>query len=64
MIIKIRNKKGMSQEELAEVAVVLRSKITQIEAGIKLYRASFDVFLRILQCLGYRYKITVTKLAA
>ena len=64
MIIKIRNKKGMSQEELAEVAGVSRSRIAQIEAGIKLHQASFDVFLRILQCLGYRYKITATKLAA
>ena len=64
MIIKIRNKKGMRQKELMEVAVVSSSKIAQIEAGIKLHRASFDVFLRILQCLGYRYKITVTKLAA
>jgi len=54
----------MSQEELAEVAGVSSSKIAQIEAGIKLYRASFDLFLRILQCLGYRYKITATKLAA
>jgi len=64
MIIKIRNKKGMSQEELAEIAGVSRSRIAQIEAGIKIHRTSFDVFLRILQCLEYRYKITATKLAS
>jgi len=64
MIIKIRNKKGLSQEELAEIVGVSRSRIAQIEAGVKFHRTSFDVLLRILQGLGYRYKITASKLAA
>ena len=64
MIIEIRNKKKLNQEELAELVGVSRSRIAQIEAGIKLHRTSFDVFLRILQGLGYRYRITASKLAA
>lgn len=64
MIIKIRNKKGLSQDSLAELVGVSRSRIAQIEAGIKLHRMSFDIFLRVLQGLGYRYKITASKLAA
>lgn len=64
LIIKIRNKKGLGQEELAELVGVSRSRIAQIETGVKLHRTSFDVFLRILQGLGYRYKIMASKLAA
>ena len=64
MIIKIRSNKNLGQEELAELVGVSRSRIAQIEAGIKLDRISFDVLLRVLQCLGYRYKITACKLAA
>ena len=64
MIITIRNKKGLNQEELANLVGVSRSRIAQIEAGIKLQRTSFDVFLRILQGLGYRYRITASKFAA
>ena len=64
MIIKIRNKKELNQDELAELVGVSRSRIAQIEAGIKLHRTSFDVFLRVLQGLGYRYRITASKLAA
>jgi transcriptional regulator with XRE-family HTH domain len=64
MIVKIRNQKSLSQEELAELVGVSRSRIAQIESGIRLHRTSFDVFLRILQGLGYRYKITASKLAA
>ena len=64
MIIKIRNKKKLNQDELAELVGVSRSRIAQIEAGIKLHRTSFDIFLRVLQGLGYRYRITANKLAA
>ena len=64
MIVKIRNQKSLSQEELAELVGVSRLRIAQIESGIKLHRTSFDVFLRILQGLGYRYKITAIRLAA
>jgi transcriptional regulator with XRE-family HTH domain len=64
MIIKVRKNKRISQEQLAERVGISRSRIAQIEAGIKLRQTSFDVFLRILQCLGYKYKITTMKLAA
>ena len=64
LIIKIRSKKGLSQDELADVVGVSRSRIAQIEAGIKLHRTSFDIFLRVLQGLGYQYRITARKLAA
>ena len=64
MIIKIRNKKGLSQDELADLVGVSRSRIAQIEAGVKLHRTSFDVFLRLLHGLGYRYRITANKIAA
>lgn len=64
MIIKIRNKKGLSQNDLADLVGVSRSRIAQIEAGTKLHRTSFDVFFRVLQGLGYRYRITASKLAA
>ena len=64
MIVKIRNQKSLSQEELAELVGVSRSRIAQIESSIKLHRTSFDVFLPILQGLGYRYKITASELVA
>ena len=64
IIIKVRNKRGLRQEQLAELVGVSRSRIAQIEAGVKLHKTTFDVFLRIIQALGYRYKITTLKLAA
>jgi transcriptional regulator with XRE-family HTH domain len=64
MIIKIRIKKGLNQEELAQIVGVSRSRIAQIETGVKLHKTSFDIFLRIIQGLGYQYKITANKLAA
>jgi transcriptional regulator with XRE-family HTH domain len=64
MIVKIRTKKNLNQDELAELVGVSRSRIAQIEAGVKLHRTSFDVFLRVLQGLGYQYRITASKLAA
>lgn len=64
MIVKVRAAKGLSQDELASLVGVSRSRIAQIEAGIKLHKMSFDVLLRVLNALGYRYTITAKKLAA
>ena len=64
MIVKVRAAKGLSQEELASLVGVSRSRIAQIEAGIKLHKMSFDILLRVLNALGYRYTITAKKLAA
>jgi DNA-binding XRE family transcriptional regulator len=64
MIVKVRAARGLSQEELARVVGVSRSRIAQIEAGIKMHKMSFDILLRVLNCLGYKYTITTKKLAA
>jgi len=64
MIVKVRVAKGLSQDELASLVGVSRSRIAQIEAGIKLHKMSFDILLRVLNALGYRYTITAKKLAA
>ena len=64
MIIKVRNRKGLTQEDLAELVGVSRSRVAQIEAGVKLHRTSFDVLLRILQGLGCRYSISAREMAA
>ena len=64
IIVKTRNKMGVTQEELAQTVGLSRSRIAQIEAGIKIHKTSFDVLLRVLQGLGYNYKITPVKLAA
>ena len=64
LIVKIRTQKKLSQEELALRVGLSRSRIAQIESGFKLHRTSFDVLLRILQGLGYSYKITASKVAA
>lgn len=64
MIVKVRAAKGMNQEELAQLVGVSRSRIAQIEAGVRLHKMSFDILLRVLNALGYRYTITAKKLAA
>ena len=64
MIIKVRSKEQLTQAELAERVGVSRSRVAQIEAGVKLHRTSFDVLLRILQGLGLRYSISAKKIAA
>ena len=64
IIIKVRHKKSLSQEELAGVVGISRSRIAQIEDGVKLHKMSFDVLLRVLQALGYSYTISARKDAA
>ena len=57
LIIKVRTKHSLTQAELASIVGVSRSRVAQIEAGVKLHRISFDILLRILQCLGCEYQI-------
>jgi transcriptional regulator with XRE-family HTH domain len=64
IIIQVRRRRGLTQAELAEVVGVSRSRIAQIEASVKLHRTSFDILLRVLQGLGYRYSISAKKSAA
>jgi transcriptional regulator with XRE-family HTH domain len=64
MIVKLRTKQRLTQEELAERVGVSRSRIAQIENGVKLHQMSFDILLRVLQGFGYRYEIRAKKLAA
>lgn len=64
LIVKIREKKGLNQQQLADLVGVSRSRIAQIEAGVKLHKTSFDIFLRVLQGLGYQYSIQAKKKAA
>jgi len=64
IIVKVRNSQNLTQEELAQMVGVSRSRVAQIESGVKLHKMSFDVLLRVLQGLGYRYNITTKKEAA
>jgi DNA-binding transcriptional regulator YiaG len=63
LIVKIRQKKKMSQAELAKKMEVSQGRIAQIESGYGPSKVSFDVLLNILTTLGYRFHI-VTKKAA
>jgi transcriptional regulator with XRE-family HTH domain len=63
IILRVRTKRKLTQADVAKIVGVSRSRIAQIEAGVRLQKTSFDVLLRILQGLGYRYSIS-TKLAA
>ena len=64
MVIKVRTKRGLTQAEVAELVGVSRSRIAQIEVGVRLHKMSFDILLRVLQGLGCRYTITAKRLAA
>jgi DNA-binding XRE family transcriptional regulator len=64
IIVKVRKKQEITQEELAEKVGVSRSRVAQIENGIKLHKMSFDILLRVLQGLGYKYNITARRDAA
>ena len=64
MIIGLRAKHRLTQAELAERVGVSRSRIAQIESGVKLHKMSFDILLRVLQGFGYCYEIRAKRLAA
>ena len=61
MIVKARKQQAMTQEELARRVGVSRTRIVQFENGVKIHKMTFDVLLRVLQGLGYEYKITAMK---
>lgn len=63
LIIKLRNRQKLTQDELAKNVGISRSRIAQIENGIRLHKMSFDVLLRIVQALGYNYSIATRKAA-
>ena len=64
MIVQLRKASEMSQADLADRVGVSRSRVAQIESGVKLHRMSFDILFRVLQGLGYRCQITTRKIAA
>ena len=64
MIVGIRKKRKLSQAKLAKMARVTQGRIAQIESGIGTANITFDVLLRLLEILGYKFKIVPTKKAA
>lgn len=63
-IIKLRKQLDMTQEELAQQVGISRSRIAQIENGVKLHKMSFDILFKVLHALGYEYIISARKQAA
>jgi len=63
MIVKLRKQQGLTQDKLAARVGVSRTRIVQIENGVKIQKMTFDVLLRVLQGLGYQYKISAKKAA-
>jgi transcriptional regulator with XRE-family HTH domain len=63
-IIEIRIQKKLSQAKLAKMAKVTQGRIAQIESGIGTSNITFDVLFRLLDILGYKFKIVPTKKAA
>ncbi len=60
-IIKIREKQGQTQAQLAKQLGVSQARIAKIESGIGTRTVTFDVLLNILTALGYDYKVTTKK---
>ena len=57
--IKLRHQLGLTQQEMANKANVLRDKIAKIEAGI--YPPNIKSLFKILGPLGYTVKIEKIK---
>jgi transcriptional regulator with XRE-family HTH domain len=57
--IKLRHQLGLTQQEMADKANVLRDKIAKIEAGI--YPPNIKSLFKILGPLGYTIKIEKIK---
>ncbi|OGQ34236.1 MAG: hypothetical protein A3F16_07835 [Deltaproteobacteria bacterium RIFCSPHIGHO2_12_FULL_43_9] len=63
LIVKAREKNGISQAKLAKMVGVSQSRIAQIESGIGTSKITFDVLLNILSIMGYDFKIIYKKAA-
>lgn len=57
--VELRHKLGLTQQEMADKANVLRDKIAKIEAGI--YAPNIKSVFKILGPLGYTIKIQKNK---
>ena len=60
-IIAARKKSSLSQKELAALIGKSQSFIAKIENGIGTKNFSFDLLLKILNVLGYQFKISIKK---
>ncbi len=63
LIIKARKKNNWSQVQLAKKVGVTQGRIAQVESGLGTQQITFDVLFRILNVLGYGFKITSHKAA-
>ena len=62
-IVALRKELGWTQEELARRANISRSRVAQIETGVRLHKMSFDILFRVLQALGCQYRISAKRAA-
>jgi transcriptional regulator with XRE-family HTH domain len=60
-IVRIRNKLGLTQAQLATLVGVSQPRIAQIENRVKIGKVTFDVLFKILAALGHDYKIITKK---
>ena len=60
-IIKARNRKKLTQEDLANMIGKSQSWIAKVESGIGTKRVTFETLFKILSALGYDYKISTKK---
>ncbi len=63
LIVKERNKNGLSQAALAKKVGVSQSRIAQIESGVGTAKVTFDVLFNVLRVMGYDFKIISKKAA-
>ena len=57
LISNLREKKGVSQAQLAKTAVVSQPLIARLEKGDQRRMPTFDLIFRVLKALGYRLEI-------
>ena len=61
IIVKTRNRIGLTQAHLAALVEVSQPRIAQIENRVKIGKVTFDVLFKILAALGHDYKITTRR---